>query len=264
MSERLDINGRSMEWAQLLDEALTVPGGLGNTYSRFYEYSMLNQLLLYLQGVREPVNTYNRWQAMGRQVLKGSKAKAILRPMFVKVEDKKTGETVQRVAGFKPVRCLFGVSETEGEALPPYEPKAWSKERALGALAITEAPFDQLNGNIQGFSFERQVAINPVAAYPFKTLCHEVGHIVLGHTSPDELAEYRTHRGIKEFEAEATAYLVVNELEATDAMDQSESRAYVQSWLKGERPDDRSIKRVFAATTQILKAGREVINNEGE
>jgi antirestriction protein ArdC len=85
---------------------------------------------------------------------------------------------------------------------------------------------------------------------------------VLGHTSGEQLAEYRTHRGIKEFEAEATAYLCANELEQLDAMDASESRAYIQGWLRGERPDDQSIKRVFAATTKILKAGRIALAEE--
>jgi hypothetical protein len=33
--------------------------------------------------VREPVATYKRWQAIGRQVLKGSKAAEIVRPITI-------------------------------------------------------------------------------------------------------------------------------------------------------------------------------------
>ena len=40
-----------IDWAALLTQALTLPGQMGNTYCRFYQYSFLNQLLLMAQGV---------------------------------------------------------------------------------------------------------------------------------------------------------------------------------------------------------------------
>ena len=43
----------------------------------------MNQILLLMQGVREPVATYERWRSIGRQVLKGSKAAEIVRPITV-------------------------------------------------------------------------------------------------------------------------------------------------------------------------------------
>ena len=58
-----------LDWPALLHEALTAPGQVGATYNRFYPYSYTNQMYLRLQGVREPVATYRRWQAVGRQVL---------------------------------------------------------------------------------------------------------------------------------------------------------------------------------------------------
>ena len=36
-----------------------------------------------MQGVAEPVATYNRWRELGRQVRKGTKAKAVLAPVLV-------------------------------------------------------------------------------------------------------------------------------------------------------------------------------------
>jgi antirestriction protein ArdC len=88
------------------------------------------------------------------------------------------------------------------------------------------------------------------------TALHETSHIKHGHTGADQLDDYRTHRGIKEFEAEATAYLVGHELEIISEKEASESRAYCQSWLDGQRPPDASIRRVFGATDSILRAGR--------
>lgn len=253
--ERKASESLKVEWPRLIEEALNMPGAMGSTYSRFYNYSYLNCLLLMSQGVREPVATYRKWAELGRQVQKGSKAKAILRPIAYKGKNDQ-GEDEQKIGGFKMVNCLFTVSETEGDDLPEYEPAEWGEPRALGALAIRKVQFEQLNGNIAGYSIDRDIAISPVAPYPFKTLVHEIGHVVLGHTSPEQIGEYQGHRGVKEFQAEATAYLTLTELEATDQMDAAESREYIRSWLKGERPDDASIKQVFGAVDKILKAGR--------
>lgn len=250
---------QEVEWSQLLEEALTMPGSLGNTYNRFYTYSFLNQVLLFQQGVREPVATYKRWADMGRQVQRGSKAKAILRPITVKLKDELDDQgQPKQITKFKMVNCLFTASETEGDDLPEYEPPEWNEERALGALAINRVAFNMLDGNTAGYSYDRNVAVSPVAMYPFKTLAHELGHVVLGHTSPEQINEYKTHRGVMEFQAEGTAYLVMNELEVPQAeWNPSESRAYVQTWLRGEQPDDKRIKQVFSATDAILKAGRQ-------
>jgi hypothetical protein len=64
------------------------PGALGNSYTRFYNYSFLNQIRLMMEGIAEPVATYNRWQELGRQVRKGSKAKVVLAPALISREAK--------------------------------------------------------------------------------------------------------------------------------------------------------------------------------
>lgn len=246
---------KEIEWSKLLEEALTMPGGLGNTYNRFYNYSFMNQVLLFMQGVREPVATYKRWADMGRQVKRGSKAKTIIRPVITTVEDE-FGREERKLVGFKPMNCLFTASETEGEEMPPVELPDFSPDKMLRELDIEEVPFNLLDGNVQGWSIERKVAINPVAVYPLKTLMHEVGHIQLGHTTQENNLDYLMHRGIKEFQAEATAYLVMNELGKLDAMNPAESRGYIQSWLGAHKPDDKTIREVFSAVNAILNAGR--------
>ncbi|WP_437774048.1 hypothetical protein [Arthrobacter sp. KNU40] len=209
-----------------------------------------------MQGLREPVNTYKGWAALNRQVKKGSKAKVIYVPMFRKELTEK-GEEEKRLSGFKLVPSIFGVSETEGDDLPAYEPPHWSKERAMQKLGITQVPFSSIDGNVQGWSQGFNYALNPVAAYPFKTTIHEWGHITHGHTSDEGLQEYRTHRGLYEFQAESTAYLVLNELGSADQFNAAESRNYLQSWLQGEKPDDKSTKQVFVVADRIIKAGLE-------
>lgn len=239
-----------------MEEALTMPGHLSSIYNRFYTYSFNNQILLYMQGVTEPVATFNRWKEMGRNVKRGSKAKAILRPITIKLKDEVDDKgNPRQITKFKLVNALFAVSETEGDELPEYVPPEWNEVMALSALDITRVPFEVLDGNAQGYSYERKVAINPVAAYPLKTLFHELGHVVLGHTSPDQVQEYAEHRGVKEFQAEATAYLCMNDVGATERMDASGSRGYIQHWLRGESPPDSCIREVFKAVDTILRAG---------
>lgn len=250
-------SGLNSDWSSLIEEALTVEGSLGNTYNRFYNYSLGNMLLMRMQGLREPVATYKRWKELGRHVIKGSKAKAIVRPITVKKQEI-DGE-VKTFTRFKLVNCIFGVSETEGEPLPDYEPREWFRDRALGALAIQQTAFEQTDGNMQGYSFGNYVTVSPVARYPFKTLIHEVAHITHGHTGPGGHSDYRQHRGIREFEAEGSAFLVMNELADPEQWDRAESRAYIQNWLNGERPPEQSIKNVFKVAEVILRAGREPV-----
>lgn len=247
---------REIDWQALIETALTAPGHLGNVYNRFYSYSFMNQMLLLMQGVQEPVATYKRWQAMGRQVVKGAKAKEIVRPITV-TRKNDDGEVEASFLRFKAVKCLFTVSQTEGDPLPPApELPEWSLPRALKQLDIREVPYQLLDGNTQGYSVDRRYAINPVAVHPFKTTLHEVSHITAGHTVPEKLAEYLGHRGVYEFEAEGSAYLVANELQVLPEEQASGSRAYIQTWLQGERPAETSIRRVFATTDAILRAGR--------
>ena len=81
--EQVSRSDTTIDWRATLTEALNAPGSLGTTYTRFYNYSFLNQIRLMMQGVAEPVATYNRWIELGRQVRKGSKAKVVLAPVLV-------------------------------------------------------------------------------------------------------------------------------------------------------------------------------------
>ncbi len=261
MPARTETVPSKLDWPALLETALTMPGNVGNTYSRFYEYSFLNQCLLAMQGVREPVATYKRWQSIGRQVLKGSKAKEIVRPIIIEKKDT-AGTVEERKVLFKAVRCLFGYSETEGEELPPVEPRGWDLATALDTLKVHQVPFELLDGNTAGYSYDRNFAINPVAVHPIKTRFHELSHIVSGHTTPEKLGEYATHRGVMEFEAEGSAFLVMNELEAMDEQMASESRGYCQGWMRDQQPPESSIRKIFSTTDVILKAGRLTVEAE--
>ncbi len=69
----------------------------------------------------------------------------------------------------------------------------WDAERALAALDIEQIAFTETDGNCQGYAKKRQIAINPVAQLPHKTLFHEAAHVVLGHTTRSRLHRHRTN-----------------------------------------------------------------------
>lgn len=266
-----------IDWNAILVEAINAPGSLGKTYCRFYNYSFLNQIRLLMQGVNEPVATYRRWAELGFQVQKGSKAKVVLAPKMISKIVEKNGQPVlengkpkkrQVLIGFKEIRTVFGFSDTDGDELPPIEVPAWQVDTAIEALGVEREKFAHTNGNTQGYSYERDgrkvIAVNPTAAYPAKTLMHELAHLVLGHCKALEDGTEVEHRGLGEFEAETTAYLVAKELELPEGMwDPAESRAYIQNWL-GSHPEgdaavtDKHIGRIFGAVQKILAAGRAV------
>jgi hypothetical protein len=209
-----------------------------------------------MQGLAEPVATYPRWHILGRQVIRGSKAAVILRPMMARSRAATADEDEPaRLVGFKAVNCIFGVSQTAGEPLPPVDPPTWSLEGAVAALGVKRVRFELLEGNTQGYSIGKEYAISPVAVDPTRTTFHELAHIVLGHTvepQPNHLARRR----VEEFQAEATAYLCLKETDLLTAESACHSRGYIQSWLGGRRPSDQAIRAVFGATDSILRAGR--------
>lgn len=264
-----------VDMRMLITEALNAPGQMSKTYSRFYDYSFMNQLWLWVQGVQEPCGPYGFWKTkFNRQVRKGEKAKTVLHPIIINKRDPDTGKPVfedgkpvRILIGFKPRATVFGFSQTDGDDIEWPEIPDWDLKLALKTLDIKQVPFKHADGNTQGYSIERKFAINPVAAHPWKTTFHELAHIVLGHTSKDKAAQYNSHRGIFEFQAEAVAYLIAHEVELTD-WDASESRAYIQTWLKGtgqeEEVTEAHIKQVFAAVNKILKAGRPARKQDDE
>lgn len=251
---------------ELLDTLLTAEGSVGSTYNRFHDYSPRNLAFLMMQGCPpEPVATYGKWQELGRQVQKGEKAYSILRPIQVRLEAKDEADEDKMIRRFKVVRALFAYSQTAGEELPEPQPREWSKERALGALGINLVKFNLYDGNTGGYAVGRDVAINPVAPYPLRTLLHEISHVEHGHTTGVGLQTYRTHRGQMEFEAEASAYVCLSGMGELDEETANVSRGYVQGWLRDQQPAEASLRRVLNVSTRILTAGykpNEEVSNE--
>lgn len=259
-----------VNWPSLLEDALTTPGNLYDTYSRFHSYSLANMMLFRQQGYDEPMASMKAWNQLKRRVKLGAHAGMVIVPKLIKEppvegetqEEKK--ERIARLVGFKPVNGVFGYSQTTGEDIPPRPTPGWDLITALGKLGISERPFDQPDGNMQGCSIGLEFAINPMAVNRTKTVFHELGHILLGHTLGHGLDGEHYHRGIQEFQAESVAYLAMNELGLLDEDTATRSRGYIQHWLGEERPPDKAIQQVFTAADRILRSGRVEVSGEAE
>lgn len=246
------------DWQGILEAALTLEGSVGNTYRRLYAYSMGNIAFLMYQGVLpQPVATFKRWTEVDRHVKAGSHAFYILRPIKVTLKDKLDDEgnplVIQR---YKPVKSVFPISMTEGEPLPEVELPDWSKSRAMANLDITEVPFQDFDPNIQGYSLDRSIAINPAARFPEKTMAHELAHVVLGHTATQVTDLDNLPRSLKEVTAESTAHLVTTELGLMTPDAASVSRGYIQGWRGSTELGGTVVRSIFKATDEIVQAGR--------
>ncbi len=249
-------------FAELLTRALSEPGSLMKAYSAFHPYSLGNQLLATFQcalrGIPTgPINTFPAWKNLGRSVKKGEKAITLCMPITVKRrnasqdDDQDSDEAFATYFVFKP--RWFVLSQTEGPdiELPPLP--NWDACLALQNLGITQIPFTKPDGNCQGYAKGREIAINPVAQLPRKTLLHEAAHILLGHTVQIDVEDdEHLPRNLCEVEAESVAYLCCETLGLEGG---AFCRGYIQNWADGEPIPEASARRILRVADQILKAG---------
>ncbi|HSS21192.1 MAG TPA: ArdC-like ssDNA-binding domain-containing protein [Pyrinomonadaceae bacterium] len=268
------------KWSALLVEAVNKPGLIMEAYSAFHNYSIGNQILALVQcqlrGLEPgPINSFPGWQALGRTVKRGERALILCMPISRKVRDEQEtdqseGENGERrFTSFMHKARWFAISQTVGDEFTPPRLPEWEAERALAALDIEQIGFTDTDGNCQGYAKKRQIAINPVAQLPHKTLFHEAAHVILGHTSEADFTDTeRTPKNLREVEPEAVALLCCEALNLEGA---DYCRGYIQNWLcpaigyNGDAIPEKSAQKIFRAADQILRAGRlQTSENETE
>jgi antirestriction protein ArdC len=251
-------------WGELLRDAVEKPGRMLEAYTAFHNYSFGNALLALEQCVRRnlqpgPLNTYRGWLERKRQVRKGERGITLCMPMSFKktqqTDDAQddTTEPQTRYA-FRFRAYWFVLAQTEGEEIYLVPIPGFDMDTALRTLNIARTPFDEINGNIQGFARQREIAVNRLAALPHKTTFHEIAHVVLGHTASETLVDSeQTPAHLREAEAESVALICCETLGLEGA---EFCRGYIQHWLKTEKEiPNHNAARIFAAATSILKAG---------
>ena len=270
---------------------MNTPGVISQAYSRFWNYSVGNQLLAWFQCLERkielgPIHTFKGWLDLGRHVKRGEKAITLCMPVTVK-RKRDERRLDNPMSGLQPVRAgdgherqltgsggvvadadgkiavtvftykphWFVLSQTDGEPYQPQELPEWSESLALHSLVIDRVAFEHPNGNCQGYATGRSVSVSPIAVMPHKTLFHEIAHVVLGHTEEGSRLDDHdfTPRSEREVEAECVALICCESLNLGGS---AESRGYIQHWLR-ESQDFRALYSAhFKAADQILKAGQ--------
>ena len=265
------------KWSALLGEAVNKPGTIMKAYSAFWNYSVGNQILALIQcqlrGIQPgPINTFPKWQTLGRVVKRGEKALTLCMPLTRKRRNDESDERgeqqeEQTFTTFVHKARWFVVSQTFGNELGPITIPEWDAEQALRTLCIERITFDKTDGNCQGFARGSQIAINPVAQLPHKTLFHEIAHVLL-HTSEGDFTDTeQTPRNLREVEAESVALLCCEALGLEGA---EYARGYIQTRLyrgigyDADAIPEKSEQKIFRAADQILRAGRTENNQELE
>ena len=265
------------KWSALLVGAVNKPGLIMKAYSAFWNYSVGNQILALIQcqlrGIQPgPINTFPKWQTLGRIVKRGEKALTLCMPITRKrhsdeSEESSEAKEEQTLTTFVHKARWFVISQTFGNELGPITIPEWDAERALQTLCIQRITFDKTDGNCQGFARGHQIAINPVAQLPHKTLFHEMAHVLM-HTSEGDFTDTeQTPRNLREVEAESVALLCCEALGLEGA---DYARGYIQTWLYGgigydaDAIPEKSAQKIFRAADQVLRAGRRDNNQEQE
>jgi hypothetical protein len=143
-------------------EAVNKPGMIMEAYSAFHKYSIGNQILALVQcqlrGLQPgPINTFLKWQMLGRVVKRGEKALTLCMPLTRKRRDDESTDSdtpteEHTYTTFVHRARWFVVSQTHGNELGPVTIPEWDAERALKTLCIERISFDKTDGNCQGFA----------------------------------------------------------------------------------------------------------------
>lgn len=179
-----------------------------NFVAKFHNYSPSNIFLIMLtRPDATMVAGFQAWKKMGRYVKKGEHGIPIFAPMIHK-EDPDRDDSPKVLSGFRVV-CVFDVSQTDGDPLPPVPDwKSPEKNAELNEKLIRFAEsrgirvtFRELPGETQGVSKGGAIEISPDAGS--KTSIHEIAHELMhrGFDSPIDKAH-------QEMEAESVAYVV--------------------------------------------------------
>ena len=260
------------------------------TFSKFYNYSLNNSILIMLQKPEATmIAGYTKWRDdFNRQVLPGEKGIKIYQPVSIKVKVEKekidpfthqkiTGpdgqpltETVEeKRTGFK-IGYVFDVSQTEqisGKEVIDLEMVHELKADVTGYqqlrdAAIASSPvgvhFEDIAGGAKGYYSLADDAIviqeGMSEAQTMKTLFHETAHSILHSTAQMEARKAEGKepfsREDREVQAESVAYIVADRY-GFDTSDYS--FPYIGSWAG-------DTKKILANLSEIKEAANTIID----
>ena len=235
------------------------------TMSKFTSYSPRNCLLIAIQtdGQATYVASYKKWQSLGRQVQKGSKAINIFAPYTFK--RKRDDGTEEEGLGFFATP-VFDISATRvvmddapeiglGQIDIPIE-EYDSIIEAITAVSPCPVSFSEFKGTANGYyspsSNSITVRSSLTDAMRIKTLLHEIAHAHLDNPDNRE-DDTKESRDIKEVRAKSVAFMVSSMLNIpTDDY----SFPYVASWEGA-----KDIKKLTSEMTMIKSTANRIFED---
>lgn len=232
-------------------------------WSRFWQYSVGNQMLIAMQRPDATrVAGYRTWERMGYHVAKGEHAIRILAPRtFRKAETDANGNETERTGMYFTSVPVFDVSQLNADELaarplPEFYYSLGSDDetealyaRMVAALDAAGIKVEQraIDGGAQGYSAGGYIAIREGLASRnrVRTLAHEWAHELL-HQGADKLDATKE---VREWHAEATAYVVL----AHFGLHNEFSSDYVQSWQATPETLLAELGAVQKAAAQIIR-----------
>jgi len=233
-------------------------------------WSWSNQLLVALGG-HSDARGYRQWQQVGRHVRKGQKAFHILVPMVGKRTDKdpETGEEQDRtfVRGFTSAP-VFGLSQTDGDPLPPPDPAIAQWLESLPIREVAESwglSIDAYNGQPgRALGKYRHGSSIALGVENLSTWAHE-----LVHASDDRLGQLqeRGQHWRSETVAELGGAVLLEVLGYETESDRGGCWEYVQSYASdaGIEPITAcqgALKRTCGAVALILDTAEALAGEE--
>ncbi len=242
--------------------------------AKFHEYSYANTILIMTQrpGATR-VNSYNRWQELGRQVTRGESGIKIFYPRRQKVDDPDTGEKKIALVGFG-IGNVFDINQTQGDPLPEHPAVAEgedSDERArqvntrLSRWLIDEGlrlESKAFPGTAKGFYLptgaqkaiviRRGEAVDPMNVAKTKTLVHEAAHYVADHAP-------NLPKGDVETVAESSAFVVMDRFGLDTG---AYSFPYVAGWAKNTDVLKRNLGEIQQVSHRLITAIEGVIDSD--
>jgi hypothetical protein len=128
------------KWAALLVEAVNKPGLIMKAYSAFHSYSLGNQLLALVQcqmrGLQPgPINTFPKWQELGRHVKRGALALTLCMPIICKRHNETDNDESNEDRSFTTFAYKAGwfvLAQTEGEGTSAASDPGLGREASIG------------------------------------------------------------------------------------------------------------------------------------
>ena len=228
------------------------------TMSKFTAYSPRNCLLIAMQtnGKATYVAGYKKWQSLGRQVQKGSKAIFIFAPYTFKRE-RKDGTEEDGIGFF--AMPVFDISATkvvmdDAPEIGLGQIDVHVTEYATIIQAIIDAApcpvsFEEFNGTANGYYSPSENSItvrNSLSeSMRIKTLLHEIAHAHLDNPANHQDGAVKDDRNVKEIRAESIAFMVSSML---NIQTDDYSFPYIASW------ESEQNTKQLNAEMQLIKA----------